>query len=294
MTVLFVGTANLDTTAEVTKLPAPGHTVVARRSRTGAGGKSANQAAAAGRLGAHVKLIAAVGDDADGRVLTDALRSAGVDTSTVVRTTAAPTGSAFIAVGDDAENQIVVIAGANDELRPTDVSDHWPEDHHLIVSVAMEGPAAPIQTAVERAVSGGHRVVLNASPVTNDVVALLAAADPVIVNEHEARELVNDPSAALDVVAAAVLELGARSVVITAGSAGAVVAEHGQQITKISGVRIAPVDTTGAGDAFAGALCAELDQGASLVAGARFACKVAAHSVQHHGAQSSYPARKDL
>lgn len=294
MTVLFVGTANHDTTAWVARAPGPGQTVVARSSRVDAGGKAANQAAAAARLGAHAILVATVGEDGAGTTLINALEGAGVDTSAVRRTAALPTGSAFIVVDENAENEIVVITGANGDLTPDDVHRGWPSTSDFIVSVALEGPVAPITAAVERAVAEGCRVVVNLSPVTDAATHLLPAADPLVVNEHEARSLAGEDFATLEELADALVARGPRSVVITAGSRGAVAVSASTPATLIAGEVVHAVDTTGAGDAFTGALCANLDRGFSLTEAVRVACRVAAYSVQRPGAQSSYPSIDDL
>lgn len=294
MTILFVGTANHDTTARVARAPGPGQTVVASASRVDAGGKAANQAAAAARLGARAILIATVGEDAAGTTLIDALDGAGVDTSAIRRTAFLPTGSAFIVVDENAENEIVVITGANGDLTPDDVNRGWPTIPDITVSVALEGPVAPITAAVDRAVAEGHRVVINLSPVTDAATHLLPAADPLVVNEHEARSLAGKDSATLEELAEALAAKGARSVVITAGARGAVALSAGTPPMLIPGEIVQAVDTTGAGDAFTGALCAGLDRGASLIDAVRTACRVAAYSVQRPGAQSSYPSAEDL
>jgi len=283
--VLVVGSANADLVVAVDRRPAGGETVLGGDTVLSPGGKGANTAVAAGRLGADVALLGAVGDDPYGRLLLDSLRAAGVDTG-LVRTSDRPTGIAYITVTPDGENAILVSPGANSSLVPADVDAVF--DGAEVMVVSLEVPLPTVEHAVARAAERGVRVLLNLSPAAKVSPATLGALDVLLVNEHEAAWLTEpgaDPRR--------LLELGPRSAVITLGAAGAVVVER-DGITEVASPNVEAVDTTGAGDAFAGALAASLADGVELVDAARRAVRVAAISVTRHGAQPSYPTAAEL
>ncbi|MEU5690615.1 ribokinase [Actinosynnema sp. NPDC020468] len=267
--MLVLGSANADLVVSVPRRPGPGETVLGGDTAVLPGGKGANTAVAAARLGADVRLLGAVGDDAFGRLLRGSLAAAGVDLG-LLRTVDRPTGLAHIAVTPDGENSIVVAPGANAALEPSDVDGvDWAGVDVLVCS--LEVPVDVVAHAVRLAARNGVRPVLNLSPVValpDDVVALL---DPVVVNEHEAALL--GPT-------------GARATIVTLGARGAEVDGR-----RVAAPAVEVVDTTGAGDAFTGALAVGLAGGADPVAAARFAVRVAALSVTARGAQPSYPDR---
>lgn len=283
--VLVVGSANADLVVAVDRRPGGGETVLGGDTVLSPGGKGANTAVAAGRLGADVALLGAVGDDPYGRLLLDSLRAAGVDTG-LVRTSDRPTGIAYITVTPDGENAILVSPGANSSLEPADVDAVF--DGAKVMVVSLEVPLPTVEHAVTRAAERGVRVLLNLSPAAKLSPATLGALDVLLVNEHEAAWLTEtgaDPRRLLD--------LGPRAAVVTLGAAGAVVVER-DGITEVASPKVEAVDTTGAGDAFAGALAASLADGAELVDAARQAVRVAAISVTRHGAQPSYPTAAEL
>ncbi|WP_329493159.1 ribokinase [Kitasatospora herbaricolor] len=302
--LVVVGSANADLVLRVERLPGPGETVPGSPVRTHAGGKGANQAAAAARLGARVALLARVGADAHGDLLLAAQRAAGVDTGPVL-TGGAPTGLALITVAPDGENTIVVSAGANALLSAADVRAAAGLLRAApVVSLQLE---IPLESVVEvvRTVGPGTRVVLNASPPVPLPAEILTACDPLVVNEHEARLLLGggeidgegygqgDCAGAPEAWAAALLALGARSVVVTLGRAGALVADAGGTARLPSPV-VEAVDTTGAGDAFTGALAWRLGAGDDLATAAGLAVRVGAATVTRQGAQSSFPTPAEL
>ncbi len=283
--VLVVGSANADLVVAVDRRPGGGETVLGGDTVLSPGGKGANTAVAAGRLGADVALLGAVGDDPYGRLLLDSLRAAGVDTG-LVRTSERPTGIAYITVTPDGENAILVSPGANSSLVPADVEAVF--DGVKVMVVSLEVPLPTVEHAVARAAERGVRVLLNLSPAAKLSPATLGALDVLLVNEHEAAWLTEagaDPRR--------LLELGPRAAVVTLGAAGAVVVER-DAVTEVASPKVEAVDTTGAGDAFAGALAASLADDADLVAAARYAARVAAISVTRHGAQPSYPTAAEL
>ncbi|GAB3297045.1 ribokinase [Parasphingorhabdus pacifica] len=291
--VVVVGSLNMDLTAGVQRHPQPGETVQATALTTSAGGKGANQAVAAARLGARTALVGRVGADAHGDALLAALRADGVDTTSTFRDGSAATGTALISVAATGENSIIVSAAANARLCPADITDAQPLIASAqVVSVVLEVPVETVAAAARTAQAAGSRLLLNLSPVVDLPAEVLSAADPLIVNEHEAREILQRngfPVPAEDIAyAAALRQVGARSTVVTFGAWGAAVAES-DYAEHVPGVPTRAVDTTGAGDAFAATVAWRLSQGDALPAAARWATLVGARSTQHSGAQPSYP-----
>jgi ribokinase len=285
--VLVVGSANADLVVPVERRPGGGETVLGGDTTLSPGGKGANTAAAAGRLGADVALLGAVGDDPYGRLLRDSLAGAGVATGHV-RTVGRPTGIAYITVTPDGENSILVSPGANSALEPGDITDDVLDGVRVMVT-SLEVPLPTVEHAVARASAKGVRVLLNLSPAAEVSRETLAALDVLLVNEHEAAYLLGTEGAD----PRKLLELGPRAAVVTLGAKGAVVVEADGS-TEVASPKVEAVDTTGAGDAFAGALAASLAEGATLVDAAKRAVKVAAVSVTRHGAQPSYPTPDEL
>ncbi|MEU5707179.1 ribokinase [Streptomyces flaveolus] len=287
--LLVVGSANADLVIGVERRPAAGETVLGGDLAVHPGGKGANQAVAAARLGAAAALLARVGDDGHGRLLLDSLRTAGVDTVGVL-VGGAPTGVALITVDPSGDNSIVVSPGANSRLLPADVRAAANVLHaSRVVSAQLE---IPLETVVEvvRTLAPGSRFVLNPSPPRDLPAEVLAACDPLILNEHEARVVLGDACASDDPEdwARLLLARGPRSVVVTLGAEGALVAD-GSGVTRVPSVKVDAVDTTGAGDAFTAALAWKLGSGADLADAAAYAARVGAAAVTRRGAQESYP-----
>ncbi|ANZ18891.1 PfkB domain-containing protein [Streptomyces noursei ATCC 11455] len=293
--VLVVGSANADLTVRVARRPGAGETVLGTDLMESAGGKGANQAAAAARLGGRTALLARVGGDAYGELLLAAQRSAGTDVAPVIVDEHARTGTAMIIVDPDGDNSIVVSPGANAALTPDDVAAaKGVIAASAVVSLQLEIPLETVRAAAAAAEEAGTRVVLNPSPAPEDLDReLLAVADPLVVNEHEARALSGRADGSPADWAAALRERGARSVVVTLGGDGALVLDD-SGTTAVPGVRVEAVDTTGAGDAFTGALATRLAGGATLPEAARFAVRVGAAAVTKPGAQPSYPTAEEL
>ncbi|RIQ22867.1 ribokinase [Jiangella rhizosphaerae] len=290
--VVVVGSANLDRVARVARPPAPGETVLAASYSEGLGGKGMNQAVAAALLGASVRFVGAVGADADGDRVRSALAAAGVDGSAVRVLDGVPTGTALVTVGADGDNAIVVAAGANAAVTSADVERALagvPAGTVLVTQLEIPDEAV---AAVARVAAGrGARLVLNAAPYRPLPADVLAAADPLVVNELEAAALAGDASPAdrdVDAVAAGIAGR-CRSVVVTLGAAGALVVE-GTTVTRCPAPPADVVDTTGAGDAFVGALAAGLAAGRTLATTLPDAIAAASASVGSPGAQASYPA----
>ncbi|MFJ2016231.1 ribokinase [Streptomyces nodosus] len=291
--LLVVGSANADLVVRVERRPAAGETVLGSDLVVHPGGKGANQAVAAARLGARTALLARVGDDGHGELLLRSQRAAGVDTTGVLAG-GAPTGVALITVDPSGDNSIVVSPGANARLTPEDVrAASGLLGSSRVVSAQLE---IPLETVVEvvRNLPSGTRFVLNPSPPRPLPAELLAACDPLIVNEHEARVIAGgEPDGSPEDRAAALLALGPRSVVVTLGAQGALVAT-GETMARVPSVKVDAVDTTGAGDAFTAALAWRLGTGSSLPEAAAFAARVGAAAVTRPGAQESYPTAAEV
>jgi ribokinase len=290
--VFVVGSVNQDFVLKVERRPRPGETVTGAKLLGHPGGKGANQAVGAALLGARVALLGRVGKDAFGNALVQNLREKGVETTWIKASPEAPTGAAFITVTPDGENAIIVAPGANLHLTP-DVVDGISEyiGRARILVAQMEIPIKTVRRAVEVASSHGTRVMLNLSPAQEFPGHLFRCLDPLVVNEHEASfllgRLVTDRVGGGLEAAEELLTLGPRSVVVTLGAAGAVVVS--EEGAKHPAPKVPVVDTTGAGDAFVGALAARLIDDATLGSAVDYAVLAAATAVTKEGAQDALP-----
>jgi ribokinase len=287
--VVVIGALNVDLIASVDRRPAGGETVLATGLRRRPGGKGANQAAAAARAGATVSLIGAVGADLDGAEQVAELERAGVAVTRIQAVEGVPTGAAFITVTPDGDNSIVVAAGANGELRPDDTVSALAAaaGRRTVVVLQTEVPSRVIDAAARLCAQQGVRFVLNDGPAAALAAATLAGADPIVVNEHEAREVCGavQPPPGVELARAVRAATKARSAVVTLGAAGVQVATPRQEVT-LPAVRPAEVvDTTGAGDAFVGTLAARLAAGDDLIAAVREATGAASLAVTWPGAR---------
>jgi ribokinase len=294
--LFVVGSTNIDLTFRVGQLPRPGATVPGRALHMGHGGKGANQAVMAARLGSEVVFLSAVGDDDFGRQALANLRGHGVDTR-FVRVCAQPTGTAAILVDDSAQNVIVVVAGANGALSVEDVRAARAAIESADTVVAqLETPIEATCEAFTIARARGIRTILNPAPVVPGVGKLLSLTDLCVPNETELEALTGLPArnekeveAALD----ALLSLGAKAVLVTLGSAGSVYRAQGQ-IERVGAFAVTAVDPTAAGDAYIGSLAVSLASGLSLCEAMHQASAAAALTVTRHGAQASFPSRQEV
>ncbi|MER5222369.1 ribokinase [Streptomyces flaveus] len=291
--LLVIGSANADLVIGVERRPGAGETVLGSDLAVHPGGKGANQAVAAARLGARTALLARVGDDGHGRLLLDSMRDAGVDTAGVL-VGGAPTGVALITVDPSGDNSIVVSPGANGRLTPEDVRTASALlAASPVVSAQLEIPLETVEEVV-RGLRPDTRFVLNPSPPRELPDEVLAACDPLIVNEHEARVVLGtDAGATPSEWAEALLARGPRSVVVTLGEEGALVADA-SGVARVPSVKVDAVDTTGAGDAFTAALAWRLGAGESLADSAAYAARVGAVAVTREGAQASFPTAEEI
>ena len=290
--VFVVGSINQDFVLKVERRPNPGETVTNAELSTHNGGKGANQAAAAARLGAFVTFLGRVGDDEFGEPLVHALGEKGIDTSLVKQVSSESTGAAFITVTPDGENAITVAPGANRSLTPEDAEAASEAIGDARVLVAqMEIPVKTVLRAVEVAAECGTRALVNLAPTFEVPRELLEKADPLVVNEHEAAFLLGGGVEGVDGALSAapkLLSLGPRSAVITIGEAGAVFA-NGESSRHLPAPKVEVVDTTGAGDAFVGAMAARLADDVSLEEAVAYAVRAGAAAVTKEGAQGALP-----
>ena len=277
--VIVVGSVNVDLTMRTDSIVAPGATVPGRDFATLQGGKGANQAVAAARAGASTSLVACIGADAYGESARAALRDADVADDRVRVIGDSPTGMAFIQVADDGENAIVVVAGANAELSPADVDAAFGEvtGEPPVVVLGLETPFATMTHAAREASARGWTVILNPAPARALPSDLLPLIDVLVPNEHEAEALGH--STIDDLLAA-----GTHAVVVTRGARGARIHTTGE-VTDVPAVAVSAIDTTGAGDAFIGALAASVAAGASLVDAVGAAAHAGADATTRIGAR---------
>ena len=275
MRITVVGSINLDFVASAPHLPGPGETVTGATLARHPGGKGANQALAAQRLGAKVCLIGRVGDDAMADEATALLEAGRVDLSEVDTDRDAPTGVALIAVDPSGENQIVVAAGANHRVTP----EQLPARIEGPLIVQLELPVETVEAAVGRATDF---VCVNLAPAAPVSDQLLRRADLIVVNETEAA-FYGD-----------LLHHGGGRVVTTLGARGAVMHQRGGEIARAGAPTVLAVDATGAGDAFVGAICVALLEGMEPEAALRFACTAGALAATRPGAQPSLPTRDEV
>jgi ribokinase len=281
------GSANMDLVAYVDRAPGLGETVTGRAFRTVPGGKGANQAVAAARAGARVLFVGAVGDDAFGPEMRATLAEAGVDVGHL-RTVAGPSGIAHIVVDDHGGNSIIVVPGANGTVTgPTDAdADAIGRSDALLLQLEL-----PMEAVIEAARRSAAPVILTPAPAVPLPAELLREVDLIVPNEHEAAAITghHDPAEAL----AALLELVPEAV-ITLGGAGALYGSRGSAPVHVPAFQVEAVDTTAAGDTFAGALAVARTEGLPPAAALRFASAAAALSVQREGASTSMPARSAI
>jgi ribokinase len=273
------------------RLPQAGETVTNGTLLVDHGGKGANQAVAARRLGADVRLIGCVGDDASGRAVRAALAAEGVGTAAIMTSPDVATGTAMILVDREGRNQIAVAPGANraltvEHVRGRAVDFAWAE----IVVASCEVPLDAVRCALEAARDRGVPTILNPAPVPDVGVDFLDLVDYLTPNAGEAARL---SGTAGDEAAAGLRARGARCVLVTLGEGGVLACAEGPA-RHVPAFRVDAVDTTAAGDGFNGGLAVALTEGRELLAAVRFASAVAAIACTRRGAQASLPTRAEV
>jgi ribokinase len=299
-----LGSLNQDLVITVPRLPQPGDTVMGERLMLFPGGKGANQAVAAARLGGQVAMVGRVGDDSFGKALLKNLEINSVDSSGIVVDPDMPTGAALIVVENGGQNMIAVAPGANATIGLLDVERAAarlrPGD---LLLMQLEIPVAAIELATSAAHRAGARILLNAAPAQRLKGSLLGQLDVLVVNEREAQALAS-PQAALDpqpqasldqpkVTAAALRALGPRIGIVTLGPAGSVFSDE-TGVHRVEPFQVQAIDGTGAGDAFTGALAVGLAGGIPTEAAVRFANAAGAAATSKLGAQAALPTLDDL
>lgn len=294
--VVVVGSANTDMVARVARLPLPGETVLGTSFESVPGGKGANQAVAAARLGAVVTMIACVGADALGDGMVQGLEAEGIDTRHVVRDPDAPTGVALITVDEaTGENVIVVASGANARLSVglIEMTSDAIRDADIVVC-QLESPLDAVMAALTLARGGGKTTILNPAPAQALPDELLSLVSVLTPNETEAALLAGSAAVTPTQRANALRERGVATVVVTLGAIGALVVTETEEMLVPSFVPTETVDTTAAGDCFTGALAVALGEGQSLRSAVMFANAAASLSVEKAGAQPSLPSRYEV
>lgn len=276
--LIVVGSANLDLVVTVDRRPAPGETVLGRSYAEHPGGKGLNQAIAAARAGSATAFVGSVGRDPAADRLLEVLAADRVDAAGV-RRVASPTGRALIVVDRDAENSIVVVPGAN-----LDCVVDPPLPPARVVLAQLEIPPDTAREAFDQARARGATTILNPSPVDACEDALVALADIVVPNEHEVEQL-----GGVD----RLLAQGVTAVVVTYGAAGVEIRTRGDRV-RVPAFQVEAVDTTGAGDAFTGALGARLAAGDDLLTATQWAAAAGALATTVHGAVPSLPSRREV
>ncbi len=290
--IAVVGSANLDLVFRSSVLPRPGETLLGGSFATHPGGKGANQAVAAARLGGPVSFVGAVGKDANGEVLAASLSGAGVDVTYLAHLEGVASGTAAILVGEDAQNMIVVAPGANNRVRPEAVRAAIASIQPSIVLAQLEIPLESVVAASE----SGARFILNPAPARDLPDDLLRRVDVLTPNETELEVLTGiapvDDEACLR-ACHQLLERGVTNVVVTLGDRGSFWARR-EDHASFAALKIQPIDTTAAGDAFNGALAWRLALGDPLSAAIPMANAVGAFSATRHGAQEAMPTLEEL
>ncbi|NWF90078.1 MAG: ribokinase [Ignavibacteriaceae bacterium] len=295
--VVVVGSYNTDLTIKTERIPRPGETIIGGVFSEGGGGKGANQAVAAARAGANVSFIARVGNDALGNLGVQRLTDEGINTNFIYKDNDSATGVAFIVVDERGENSIVVASGANAKLSSADIDEAHDEISSAdVLLVQLESPIDAIYSAIRKAHSKGAMVILNPAPAQSLSSKILNDIDVITPNKVEAEMITGIKASdeeSLRAIAQKFFESGVKIVIITLGSKGMFVGST-EGMKLIPAYKVCPVDSTGAGDIFSGALAAFLAEGISMEIAVKMAAASASISVTRLGAQRSAPNRKEI
>lgn len=295
--IVVLGSCNTDMVIKSARLPVPGETILGGTFMMNAGGKGANQAVAAVRLGGDVTFITKTGNDLFGHQSKELYEKEGLNTQYILSDPDLPSGVALISVDDSGENCIVVASGANGTLSPSDLEDAEGTIRTTdILLMQLEIPMDTVEYAAKIANEGGNKVILNPAPAQSLSNDLLKNIYLLIPNKIEAEIIsgikVEDWKSARE-AAGIICAKGVRKVIITLGSLGALL-KDGDKYYEIPSNKVETVDTTAAGDTFCGALCVAMSEGENLVNAIKFANKCAAVTVTRMGAQASIPHRLEI
>jgi len=289
--VVVVGSCNIDLVASGPSLPGPGETVLCHELLTVPGGKGSNQAIAAAHAGADCRLLAAVGAGEHGNLILSTLAAAGVDCR-LVRRVGEPSGTALIIVGAGGENLIAVVPGANSSMVGLTAEERRAIEGAALLLLQLEIPMATVIEAARLARRGGAMVVLNVAPPAQLPAVLTEAVDVLLANEHEAAVLTGSARGAEEMARLLLFEVPA--VVVTLGAAGAVYLDRSGDPVRVPAPPVRAVDTTAAGDTFAGFLSAALAERRPIRDALQRACVAASISVERAGASASIPTRMEM
>ncbi|MCP4517452.1 MAG: ribokinase [Delftia sp.] len=293
MSIVVFGSINMDLVARAPRLPAPGETLIGHSFQTFPGGKGANQAVACARLGASARMVGRVGGDVFGAALREQLRAEGVDDELVAVDESAASGVALIAVDDQAENNIIVVPGANGQVGPADLARlETALAEARVLLLQLEIPMEMVVAAASLARQRGVTVMLDPAPAQTLPAELYSLVDILTPNTTEAAALVGSPVQDVDDArraASALRERGARRVIVKMGSLGVVAGG-----SLHPAIAVTAVDSVAAGDAFNGALAVALSEGLTFEQALRWGLAGGALAVTKHGAQTSMPDRASL
>lgn len=291
--VIVVGSMNADYTVTTKRLPGPGETVNGGALKVLPGGKGANQASAAAKLGANVQLLGAVGDDANADFLLSKLDEAGVDTAGILHVEG-PSGTTLITVSSEGENTIVYSPGSNAKASAGYVQSHRTTIAECsVLGLCLESPISTVIAAAQTAHDAGVTVLLNDSPFMDELPhELVEATDILLVNQHEVAQLLGLPDENVDEfdwyeIVSRFTDYGFGRAIVTLGASGSIVIEDGRW-HRVSAVQVDAVDTTGCGDSFMGTVLASLAAGYTLLQSAQIGSYVSAYAATKLGAQSAY------
>jgi len=295
--IVVVGSTNMDMVVKTNHIPVPGETVLAGSFFMNPGGKGANQAVAAARLGGDIIFISKVGNDIFGKQSAQLFDEEGINTSYILSDEELPSGVALITVDQSGENSIVVASGANANLFPVDLDDALNDiGSAYIILMQLEIPMETIHFVAKYAASKNVRVILDPAPANTLSAELLSHIDIITPNQTEAEilsgvKVTNIESAKK--AAKIIYGKGVKNVIVTMGTSGAVICQEGK-IQLVPAQKVEALDTTAAGDVFNGALAVALSEGKTLLDSVKFACLAAGISVTRMGAQSSIPCRNEI
>ena len=295
--IVVIGSCNTDMVVNMERLPLPGETLIGGKFFMNPGGKGANQAVAAARLGGNVTFVAKVGNDTFGQRAIEQYQAEGIETRYVMVDGENPSGVALIMVDAQGENSIAVASGANAQLLPPDI-DRAAEaiSKAGILLMQLETPMRTVDYAARIAKEKGAKVILNPAPAHALPDSLLRNLHMLIANETETEFLTGVKITDMEIVCRAadvISDKGVKNVVITLGSKGAFVKEN-DTYHKVPAIKVKAVDATAAGDTFCGALCVALAERKGILEAVEFANKCASVTVTRMGAQSSLPYRAEI